>query len=56
MLQWLKNLYVVKLLWGEPEQPQKTLIHPDLTNKEKKKPGRKPTGRPGIKTRKNVKK
>lgn len=50
MLNWLKNLYIVKLLWGRPEAHQQPIIHPSLTMKEKKKPGR----RPGIKTRKTT--
>lgn len=52
MLNWFKNLYIVKLLFGEPEKTQSTLVHSALVVKEKKKPGR----RPGIKTRKTVKK
>lgn len=51
MLSWLKNLYIIKLLWGTTETPQKTTIHPNLLVKEKKKPGR----RPGIKTNKTSK-
>ena len=46
MFDWLKNLYIVKLLFGQPEPPVKMI--PPMPAVEKKKPGR----RPGIKTRK----
>jgi hypothetical protein len=49
MFNWLKNLYVVKLLFGTPEEPKK--VAPMLPISDKKKTVRKP-GRPGIKTRK----